>query len=543
MNKNRLYCGDCKDVLNNLIQEGAQVDLIYLDPPFNSNAVYNLTYKSSNNKTTAQQKAFNDMWSPTAQTQLMFEGFIDTLNKNTLISQSVKTFLGAWLSSLNEGNYKSQKLLNYLLYMTERLILMKGILKDTGSIFLHCDTTASHYLKVIMDGIFGNENFRNEIIWKRKNEKHNLAQKHMGKIHDVILYYSRSYKHEYNILYTPYDTEYISSNYKHKDNKGYYATFPATNDKGGNKEYDFRGIVRAWRFSPETMLQMYNDDMLTQATPTSPFRYKKYLSTASGIPIQDIWEDLPPVRGEESLGYPTQKPVALLERIINIAANSNSIVLDPFCGCGTTIEAAIRLNKKWIGIDISSFSIDIIENRIKDSGLTEQTDYIKEYLRPKTWDEYQKLDPYQKQDFLIQSLGGMPNHRKSGDGGIDGELTIHMGVDKDKSDIWGKVIFSVKTGKQSNPAMIRELKGTLQNFKADIGILILDKDPSFIMQEDAEASKKIKYSLNETYPPQEFNTIQIYTAEQILNGVLLACPPSMLKIKEYKKLQQELFNH
>ena len=253
---------------------------------------------------------------------------------------------------------------DYISFLEIRCKEMHRILKNTGSFYLHCDPTASHYIKVMLDNLFGFDNFRNEIVWLRKHEQHNFATKQMTRQHDIIFYYSKTKKSKYNIQYLPYKEGYIDNDYKHEDKRGKYQTFPCTNESGGNKPYSFMGITRAWRFKKERMQQMYDDDMLTQATQTSPFRYKKYVDDAKGIRLSDLWIDIKPVRGTECTGYKTQKPLELLERIIKASSNEGDIVLDPFCGSGTTLVAAQRLGRKWVGIDLSATAITLAKKRM-----------------------------------------------------------------------------------------------------------------------------------------------------------------------------------
>ena len=240
----------------------------------------------------------------------------------------------------------------YLCYMAIRLIEIRRILKPTGSLFLHCDHTANGYLRQLLDAIFGQKNFRNEISFLRRQEKHNLARQRLGNIHDTIFWHAKSEKAKYNIQYQPYDPEYIEKGYDKSDAQGRYQTFPCTNESGGNKPYEFRGITRAWRFEPKRMEQMYQAGLLVQTKPGSPFRYKKYLDHAKGVKLQDIWNDIPAARGKEKTGYPTQKPVALAERIIAAATNPGDIVLDCFAGCAYVAVAAERLQRQWIACDI-----------------------------------------------------------------------------------------------------------------------------------------------------------------------------------------------
>ena len=338
-----MFTGDNLEVMRGF--NDSCVDLIYLDPPFNSNHNYAAPIGSD-----AAGAAFKDTWG-LDDIDIAWHGIIADQNPSlySVINSTVK---------------KSDRA--YLTYMAIRILEMKRILKETGSIYLHCDPTMSHYLKLTMDVVFGRDNFRNEIIWKRKQEKHNLASSRLGSTHDTILFYALP-GHRYNRLFKPYDDEYIEKNYRHRDSRGLYATFPCTNESGGNASYEFQGQVRAWRFAPETMQHMYEADMLTQARPDSPFRYKKYLNDGKGVPMDDLWLDIEAVRSKpEKTGYPTQKPLALLRRIINASTNAGEIVLDPFCGCATAAVAAQEMGRRWIGIDVSQVAFDLVKSRLEN---------------------------------------------------------------------------------------------------------------------------------------------------------------------------------
>ena len=347
--KNRtIWTGDNLDIMRGMNSES--IDLIYLDPPFNSNHNYAASIGSE-----AAGATFKDTWT------------LNDIDKEWHgIIADTEPKLYTVIHMTGEVHSKSMK--SYLIYMSIRLLEMKRILKPAGNIYLHCDTTASHYLKLAMDSIFDKSNFRNEIIWKRRTDKHNLAKKSMGKIHDVILFYAKSKDGLYNIQYLPYDESYLQSHYKHQDKKGFYRTLPCTNEAGGNNPYDFKGMIRAWRFKPATMLAMYDDGLLVQTSKDSPWQYKKYLSEAKGVPIQDLWDDISPARGKESTGYPTQKPLTLLNRIIQASSHKGDVVFDPFCGCATTCVAADIQQRQWVGIDISSKATELVKIRIKKEG-------------------------------------------------------------------------------------------------------------------------------------------------------------------------------
>lgn len=239
----------------------------------------------------------------------------------------------------------------FLCFLSVRLLEMHRVLKPTWNIFLHCDHTANGYIRMAMDAIFGAGNFRNEIAWLRKSEKHNLASQKFPQSHDTILYYDKCLKTGvHNVQLTEYSPEYIATHYKHSDGRGRYATFPCTNDGGGNRPYEFRGITRAWRFERAKMNAMFKDGLLTQATPTSPFRYKKYLSDAAGVKVGDLWVDVTRFEKDEKTGSPDQKPLKAYERMVLAGSNEGDLVLDPFAGCATTIIAARNHGRRWVGM-------------------------------------------------------------------------------------------------------------------------------------------------------------------------------------------------
>ena len=487
---NLLYRADCQYAIQHLIDNQIEVDLIYLDPPFNSNRNYHIIYKSEKNgNSKAVQKAFHDMWTMTSQTRKLVLDFKEKLETTKELSPLVRAFLEAWINPFLEDESKDRAMIVYLIYMTERLLLMKRVLKETGSIYLHCDPTASHYLKIIMDGIFGRHNFVNEIIWCYKSG--GASKKHFSKKHDILLFYAKNKESKYFHLIN-------EKSYQGKD----YST--------GNKN-----------------VKLYDD--------------KDGLGRYTLVNMKDWWQiGMLATSAKERMGYPTQKPLELLDRIIQASCPGGGIVLDPFCGCGTTLESAIRKNKQWIGIDISNNALEIIQFRIEGIGF-QKKDYELIYGNPDTLEEYNRLDPYQKQEWLIHAIGGFCNPRKSGDGGVDGELTVHGGFDGFGNDIWHRVIFSVKTGKQSKPEFIRELMGTMKMKGAEYGGLIVDKDPSEKMMMKASSQKEMKYQYEEKLPPQYFETVQILTSQQIMDGAEFNLPPSIHTIREYRRKQPHLF--
>ena len=560
MISNRLYRADCKTVIDDLIRDNVRVDLIYLDPPFNSNRTYSMLFQQ--NGVTAQQKAYHDMWDFTDRTRQLVLDFRSELEKWEL-AQSFKDFILVWVSILEQGSSDEKKLLNYLMYMTQRLVRLERVLKPAGSIYMHCDPTVSHYVKVLMDGIFGLNNFRNEVVWKR-TYAHNRA-KRWGPIHDILLFYTKGENFTWNRMLQQYDPDYLEVYYRKEDGRGRFQDISLTGPgaRAGSSGQPWRGVDpggRHWELPPDRSLpnwfvfpngysKMDCQDRLDVLDHQNLIhwpkngkipRFKRYASVAKGNPVQDIVIDISPAGKKERLGYETQKPVKLLERIIEASSNPGDIVLDPFCGCGTTIDAAHRLKRRWIGIDISGPAIDEIETRLARHGQYTKTHYEILEGNPETMTEYNRLNAYEKQDWLIRRLNGLPNPRKSGDRGIDGDMDIHLGTDKNGRDKWGRVIFSVKTGKQRKPEHVRELIGTMRSERAQIGILILDVEPTDKMEEAARKAKTLQYQQRQDMPPKEYDCVQILTAYEIIEGAKIDCPPTMQAVKRYREAKDQL---
>ena len=339
-----VWAGDNIEIMRGMNSEC--IDLIYLDPPFNSNANYAAPVGSF-----AAGAAFKDTWTLTD---------IDTEWIN-LIEQKHSALHRVLLAAMT----KSDK--SYLAYMTARLLEMRRILKSNGSIWLHCDPTMSHYLKMVMDAIFGRKNFRNEIIWKRTTA-HSDA-KGMGAVHDVILRYTKTDEYTWNQLYEPYDDEYMKR-FKHTDPDGRRYmddNLTAKGLSGGGYEYEFEGRSSIWRVPEETMRELHDGNRL-YFTSKNTIRIKRYLDEMKGLPLSDLWTNISPINSQakEKVGYPTQKPLALLERIIKAGTNEGDIVLDPFCGCATTCVAADNLHREWAGIDISPKAGELVRLRLSE---------------------------------------------------------------------------------------------------------------------------------------------------------------------------------
>jgi len=504
---NTLYYGDNLDVLRRHIRDET-VDLVYLDPPFNSKATYNVLFSEQNGtKATAQLQAFKDTWS--------WVEAATTYQELILQQGALGDAMRAFGQLLPHGG-----LLAYLVMMAPRLAELRRVLKPTGSIYLHCDPTASHYLKVLMDAIFGPVNFRNEISWKRSNPKSHMTV-NFANCRDVILRYSKSDKVLFNPIYTEHDPEYVKSAYRHVDSDGRrYQLLPLLNpnDNRPNLTYEFMGVTRVWRWTKERMEKALEEGRIVQQKPGSAPRYKLFLDESKGKTITDNWDDIAQVSTKEALGYPTQKPEALLERIINASSNEGDTVLDPFCGCGTAVVVAQKLNRRWIGIDITQAAIRTIKERLADTFKDSPAQY--EVIgEPVTVQDARRLaeeDPYQFQWWALGLVGARRAEQKKGsDKGIDGRLYF---LD-DPSGQAKQIILSVKAG-ATGVAHIHELRGVVEREKAQIGVLITMHEPTRPMLVDA-AEAGFYESAWGRHPH-----IQILTIAELLAGKKIDMPPA-----------------
>ena len=351
-----IWTGDNLDILRGINSE--TVDLIYLDPPFNSNRTYSAPIGSK-----AAGAAFEDTW---------------TLDKEDV----------AWMGLIADqhpaihsviaaaGDAHSAGMQSYLRMMAVRLLEMRRVLTPAGSIYLHCDPTASHYLKLLCDAVFGPSGFRTEITWQRTSSHNDGAQgrKQPGRICDVILFYSQGREWTWNPMFTPYDQQYVDRFYRHVEPETgrRYRLGDLTGRGGaakGNPRYEVMGVIRYWAYSRERMQAMINAGRIVQTAPGRVPAYKRYLDEMPGKPLQDLWSDIPPVSSaaRERIGYPTQKPIALLNRIIEASSNPGDVVLDPFCGCATACVAADNLQREWVGIDISPKAVELVHMRLRDA--------------------------------------------------------------------------------------------------------------------------------------------------------------------------------
>lgn len=503
---NTLYYGDNLDVMRRHLKDES-VDLVYLDPPFNSNANYNVLFQEHDKtKSTSQVAAFEDTWHWDQTAALAYEETVESGGRVADVMRAFRTFLG------------TNDMLAYLSMMAPRLVEIRRIMKPAASIYLHCDPTSSHYLKLLLDAVFQPVNFRNEIIWKRTSAHSDSGK--FGRIHDVVLFYGKSDKTTFNQTFQAYDAEYLRTHYKNKDADGRVfmdGDLTATGLSGGGYDYEWNGVVRIWRCPIETMRDLEAQGKLYY-TKSGLARIKRYLDEQEGVPCQDIWGDIPPLNSQaaERLGYPTQKPLSLLERIIKSSSNPGEVVFDPFCGCGTTVDAAQKLNRQWIGIDITHLAIGLIRHRLRGAGIR-LSDYtvIGEPTDLSGARELAASDPYQFQWWALGLLGARPTEQKKGaDRGIDGRLYFHDDNDGDTK----QVIFSVKAGKVQS-SYVRDLVGVINRENAEIGVLVSLNHPTQEMRTEAAAAGFYESGWNSRH-----SRIQLITIEEILAGKTLDLP-------------------
>lgn len=522
---NRLFYGDNLDVLRKHIKDES-VDLIYLDPPFNSNRSYNVLFKhKSGQESQAQIEAFDDTWTWSQESE---HAYFDVLTHGApRVSDSIE----AMRKLLGENDVFA-----YLVMMTARLIELRRVLKRQGTLYLHCDPTTSHYLKMILDAVFGVEQFRNEIVWKRYGAHNDVGQgsKHFGRSHDVIFAYGGDDR-SWNQLFTPLDPEYVKSSYRYKDDDGrLFRVSPCTGPGGaakGNPVYEWNGHTRAWRYSKETMQRMHDEGKLYYSK-TGYVGRKQYLDESKGTPVQDVWTDIPSLSGAhaERLGFPTQKPLGLLERIISASSNPGDVVLDPFCGCGTTIDAAQRLGRRWLGIDVTFLAIGLIDTRLRDTHQGIEGTYEVVGI-PRDIEGAAALfarNPFDFERWAVSLVDGTPNEKQMGDKGSDG--VVRFPIDSKHST--GRAVISVKGGATVNPGMVRDLVGTVEQTKADMGIFICMTKPTPGMAEVARKSGDYVWPVD----GRKFPKVQIITVDELLNGKRPNMPTPFLPYLQAQRL-------
>ncbi len=548
---NVLYYGDNLDVLQSGDVPAGSIDLIYLDPPFNSNRVYNVLFDGATGAE-AQVQAFDDTWTWSNETDQIYDDLQATL------APPIADALAAVRSLLQESN-----LMAYLVHMAPRLVELHKALKLSGSLYVHCDPTASHYLKVILDRIFGAQQFRNEIIWRRTGAHTPSAS--FGPIHDVLLFYTKSPDYFFRVLRRPYTRKHVESRYRQQPDGRWKFTsggnvLTGAGAGGGESSQPWRGFDpaakdRHWAMPGFVTAQMPPEfadlgalDKLESAyqaglveiipgrTWPEPLRY---LEPGDGSPVGDIWCYQPGTEqtlagtdecidqdvaylgptSPERLGYPTQKPVGLLERIITASCPPDGIVLDPFCGCGTTLDAAINLGRKWIGIDITYLSIDLIRNRLRRTHGDEIDSTYGVRGVPADLASAHALfarSPFDFERWAVSLVRGTPNAKQVGDRGSDGIIRFSTGAKTS-----ARAIVSVKGGKQLAPTMVRDLEGVVaKTDEAEMGVLVTLHPATKGMRDAAATGGTYRDAFGNAYPK-----IQILSVEEILTGAKPSMPP------------------
>jgi DNA modification methylase len=509
--KNKLYYGDNLAVLRDYIPANS-VDLIYLDPPFNSRQDYNVLFAEKDGARSASQiTAFKDTWEWNEEAARSYEEVVESGGRVAEAMRAFRTLLGG------------SDMLAYLAMMAPRLVELRRVLKDTGSIYLHCDPTASHYLKLLMDAVFGPQMFSSEIIWKRTSA-HNSA-KRWGPVHDTIFFFTKSDSNTWNRTFEAYDPAYVAQFYKTEDKGGKFQldNLTGAGTRSGESGLPWRGCNptergRHWavpaipgatpeeikRLTVQQRLDRLDElDLIAFPKKEGMPRFKRYLNVDGGVSIQDVVTDISPLstHSQERLGYPTQKPEALLERILRASSNEGDVVLDPFCGCGTTVQVAQKLNRRWIGIDITHLAIGLIKTRLDDAygpEIRKTYEVIGEPTDVAGAAQLAEENKYQFQYWALGLCGARPTEgiKKGADRGIDGRLYFH----DDNSGSSRQIIFSVKGGHNVGVSEVRDLIGVLQREKAEIGVYISFEEPTAPMRREAAEAGFYTSPDNSKYP-------------------------------------------
>jgi len=521
---NRLLFGDNLDWLRNReIFPDASVDLVYLDPPFNSNADYNVLFRESSGEASqAQFHAFTDTWN-WADADATYREFIDNCPNTAVVEmvEALQMFL------------RHSPMMAYLAMMAPRLVELHRVLKPTGSLYLHCDPTASHYLRMLLDGIFGAEHFQNELVWKRTSARSDSHR--WNHIHDTILFYSMSENFTWNTQYTPYDAAYTAKFYQHVEpgtGRRYASdnlTAAGTREGSSGKPWHGINVKRKgihWKYTIQGLEALDKEGrIIWPEKPGGVPRYKRYLDEMPGLAVQSVITDIPPLSAQsaEKLGYPTQKPVALLERIVAVSSNKGDLVFDPFCGCGTTIHAAQKLGRQWIGIDVTYLAINLIKRRLKDA-FGDDVHY-EERGQPTDFGSAKalaELDKWQFQQWALSLIDARPRTDGGGKGadrGVDGMLYFYESKEKRE-----KILVQVKAGSvQRND--VATLLGDVNNQKFVAGILITLEKPSKPMR--IEAADAGRYT-SKCWHEKDYPKIQLLTIEGLLDSTERVDAPPQL---------------
>ena len=508
--KNLVFYGDNLAILQEKIPPES-VDLVYLDPPFNSKQDYNVIFKErKGGRSTSQELVFKDTWKWNLKAQQTCEKLIEDGGRLSEVIRAFRTFLG------------DNDMMAYLAMMAPRLRELHKVLKPTGSLYLHCDPTASHYLKLLLDAIFLPQNFRNEIIWQRTRVAKRQS-KAFGKTHDVILLYVKSDAAKFNPQFLPHPESYKKSHYnciEEKTGKRYGLWDFTQKGEGPPRRFGDRGEIapplgKHWIWSQKRIDQGMAEGKIVFTRTGTP-RLKRYLDTSKGEYLQDIWTDVFDVNAvaTERTGYSTQKPIALLKRIIEASSDEGDWILDPFCGCGTAIEVAEALKRRWIGIDITHLAVAIIKQRLAKFGFQvfRNIKIVGEPVNEAEAEALAKDDKFGFQCWAVGRLGAPPiEHRKGADRGIDGRIYFHDDIGPAK-----EIVISVKAGEHVGPAFVRELRGVMERERAAMGIFVCLKEPTLEMQREADNAGTYR-SFTANFPKLQIITIKDIFANKQLN--------------------------
>jgi adenine specific DNA methylase Mod len=527
-----LFYGDNLDVLRHYMRDES-VDLVYLDPPFNSNASYNVLFSEQDgSRSAAQVKAFGDTWQWDQGAAAAYEEVVEAGGQVSEAMRAFRTFLGP------------SNMLAYLSMMAPRLVELRRAMKPTAAIYLHCDPTASHYLKLLMDAVFGPENFRNDIVWKRKagRGETNAAAVRFGVTADCLLFYAKSKRAPFHRQYRESNPEYIASKFTHvePDGRRYRRDNLTSPSLRPNLIYEYKGYAppaKGWAVSRERMEEMDAEGRLYFPQDKSRrIQRKRYLDELKGETVDSLWDDIPPVNSQaaERLGYPTQKPEALLERIIETSSEVGDVVLDPFCGCGTAIAVSERLDRRWIGIDVTFLATHLIKSRLTEAfGESVEFEVIGE---PTTKVEAEKLareDPFQFQVWALSRVRARNSDQgKGADQGIDGRLLFH----EKPGGMTRQVIISVKAGKVG-VQHVRDLRGVIAREKAEIGALISMREPTRAMRSEAADAGFYRSGSEGVGTWGKHPRLQLLTIQELLDGKQIDKPPSMGSLS-FKRAQR-----
>ena len=505
MTKNQLFFGDNLEVLRESVKDES-IDLIYLDPPFNSNATYNVLFKTpKGHKSDAQIEAFDDTWHWGEHAEAAFADVMQGPNTD------VAEVLRALRAILGENDVMA-----YLAMMAIRLLELHRALNPTGSLYLHCDPTASHYLKIMLDGVFGLENFRNEIVWKRTSGRKAMTQ--LGRVHDTILFYSKTRDSVWHAPQLEQTEETVRGHDILREEERIFRISDLSGaGSGPARSFGSRGSIeppahRHWMFDQNGIDSLLAEGRIYFARTGAP-RLKTPLEDLPGIDVGDVWTDIEPINSaaQERLGYPTQKPIVLLERIIQASSNEGDVVLDPFCGCGTAVHAAEKLKRRWIGIDVTHLAVSLIEKRLRDAfpGIEFEV-----HGTPKDYEGARDLalrDKYQFQWWACSLVNAQPfqGKKKGADTGIDGVIYF-----QDDDKLPKKIVVSVKGGENVSVAMVRDFAHVIDREKAAMGFFVTLVDPTKNMVSEGVGTGYYTSPLTGA----KFPRLQVLTIEGLLSG-------------------------